>query len=255
VIVYERDHDFVMVEQHHHALLSGVFAEHWRDEFFVGIQRKSDIVFGVAQHDRAWIGLDTTPLWNDAIKAPYSFIDFPSHLKLPYYQHGIDSVEQENRYAALLCSRHYASFFAESSNPDEQAYFRYELERQKRLRVEFDDVSDYEIGLHVEMLKFLDRLSIYVCINEPGVSKEDEFVGYREGFVNSERFPFTFGKRIVANWLDNRRVGLNVFPFTEEFEASIAIRIVNKEKIHKYGVAEAYQNTPPTVRMIRICPV
>jgi hypothetical protein len=255
MIVYERDHDFVMVEQHHHALLSGVFAEHWRDEFFLGIHRKSDVLFGIAQHDRAWIRLDATPLWNDRKKAPYSFIDFPSPLKLSHYQHGIDSLERENRYAALLCSRHYASFFAESSNPDEQAYFRYEVDRQNRLRLEFHEVSDADLQFHVEMLKFLDRLSIYVCINEPGVPKEDEFVGYREGFVNSEHFPFAYGKRIVAYWLDDRRIGLNVFPFTDEFEASIVVRIVNKTAIHQHGVAEAYRNTPPSVRIIRICPV
>jgi hypothetical protein len=251
LIVYERENNFVMVEQNNHAILSGDLAKNWRDDLFVGMDRKPDVIFAITQHDRAWVGLDETPLWDDAAKAPYSFIDLPSRLKLPHYQVGIDAVERRNKYAAFLCSCHYASFFDESADSAEQAYYRHELERQNRLRPELN-VSDEELHIHLNILKFLDRLSIYICINEPGVAKEQEFFWYRDGFPGSEQLLGAHGQRINAYWLDEGRIGLTRFPFASTFTVSVPAKIVSKRDIEQLGIAVAYRQTPVTLRTVEL---
>jgi len=252
MIVRERTNDFVMIEQHHHALLSGQFARQWGDDFFEGFSKKADVLWAVSEHDRAWIDLDAYPLWNDAVNAPFSFIDLPSALKLPHYKQGIDYLERENAYAAFLCSMHYASFFAESTNPAELVYRSFELDRQQRLRNQLPDVTVKEWNFHFSMLKFLDQLSLYVCFNEPGVAKEDEISMYRDGFVKSEHFSFASGKSVVAYWMDKRRIGLTAFPFKGEFEVSVSLRIVNKSVIQQHGLAEAYKKASPLERTVQI---
>jgi hypothetical protein len=254
VLIYERENDFVLAEQNNHAILSGDLFSHWREDLFVG-NRRSDMLFAIRNHDRAWMGLDATPLWNDGQNSPYSFIDLPPLLKLPHYQYGIDWVERKNKYAALLCSQHYASFFNHAKEDAEQAYYQYELERQNRLRVEIGDISESENNNHLGILKFFDKLSIYICINEPGVLKDDEFGWYRDGFEGTEQLFNANGGRIVAHWLNEKSVGLSVFPFTQKFEISVPTKIVSKHAIQRYGVAKAYRTTPSTIRTVEIGPM
>lgn len=161
----------------------------------------------------------------------------------------------KTNYTALLCSRHYASFFNESIHSAEQAYYRHELERQNRLLLGVGDISDDEINIHVEILKFFDRLSIYICINEPGTSKESEFPWYRDGFQGSEQIPGTYGNRINAYWLDKNHVGLTVFPFTARFKVSVPTKIVSKRVIEQQGIAVAYKSTPVTIRTVKVGPM
>lgn len=255
LLLYERETDFVLVEQHHHAILSGDLFNNWEYDLLVGKHRQSDVFFAIRHHDHAWIGLDATPLWNDGQNAPYSFIDLPSLLKLPHYQLGIDWVERRNQYAAILCSQHYASFFNHSKGDAEQAYYRYERERQNRLRAEIGDVSDRETNAHLAILQFLDRLSIYICINEPGVSKDREFGWYQDGFEGTEQLPHANGGRIVAQWLHERSIGLTAFPFAQKFEVSVPTKIVDKRAIQKHGIAEAYRVTSSTVRTVEMVPM
>ncbi|MFD1675247.1 DUF3891 family protein [Alicyclobacillus fodiniaquatilis] len=255
MLIYERERDFVMVEQNKHAILSGALFSNWSEAYLVGKQRKSDVLFAIEYHDRAWITLDATPLWNDGQDAPYSFIDLPSLLKLPHYQQGVDWVECQNKYAALLCSMHYAAFFNGAKEDDEQAYHRFELERQHRLRVEIGDVSDEESRVHFAILKFLDKLSIYICINEPGVSKAREFAWYRDGFDGTEAFLHANGGGIVAHWLDEKYVGLTQFPFAQKFEVSVPTKIVSKHAIEEQGIARAYRDTVSTIRTVEVGPM
>ncbi|MCI0182407.1 MAG: DUF3891 family protein [Acidibacillus sp.] len=255
MIVYEREHDFVMVDQHHHALLSGQLAQYWREDLFNGESHREDVIYAIAQHDRAWITLDEIPLWNDRSKAPFSFIDFPSPLKLLHYQRGVDEVEGQNKYAALLCSCHYSSFFYEPMSSDEREYKQLESNRQNRLFSEIKFISDDECSQHLRMLKFLDNLSIYICINEPGISKKEEFKWYTDGFNGSEQLPTAAGNKIIAYWLNDHSIGLTMSPFKEHTRVSVPTKIVTKKSIHQYGVAKAYSHTKTTIRTVEVGPL
>lgn len=255
MIVFEKLDAFVMVKQHDHAHLSGQAADHWDISHFKGAEKQQDVAYAIYQHDRSWIGLDETPIWNDRGHVPYSFSDFPLIPKLRFYAWGLDEIEKENPYAALLCSLHYASFFEKATQSDSQAFLMSERKRQERLKQychlttsEEEDVLHY----HFRLLQFCDDVSLYVCLNEPGVSKEKEHPWYRNGFKNSEIFDRENKQQVIARWMDNQHIVFSPFPFQESFDAQLKIKIVPKEIVREEGIAEAYKSTSWSNRKVTI---
>nr|AYQ72090.1 DUF3891 family protein [Cohnella candidum] len=112
MIIREIQDSFVMVTQHDHALLSGEIAKHFTDPYFVDGAYRADVELAIREHDRGWIRLDDAPIWNDRDAKPFSFMDYPLLPKLTHYRLGIDEVQAQSEYAALLCSMHYCSFMA-----------------------------------------------------------------------------------------------------------------------------------------------
>ncbi len=68
MIIYEREHDWVMTPQHRHGLLSGDISRQWNPTYIKETERWDEVTFAVAQHDRGWIDLDETPFWNDQVR-------------------------------------------------------------------------------------------------------------------------------------------------------------------------------------------
>jgi hypothetical protein len=245
VIVREKENSFVMVRQHDHARVSGDVAAAWKAAFFPGPERRDEVVLAVREHDRGWIGLDETPVWNDRIQAPYTFMDYPLRLKTVFYQKGVDEVEQQSPYAALLCSLHYTSFFRHVSEPAALDYVREETARQQRLRQETGiagSASENILPLHLDVLQFCDHLSLYLCLNDPGVRKDHERSWYREGFPQT--FPFARGARITARWEGTDTVRLSPFPLDRPLQVTLPLKEVHKEEIRRSGIAAAYQAAP-----------
>ncbi|WP_156430913.1 DUF3891 family protein [Paenibacillus sp. FJAT-26967] len=46
--------------------------------------------------------------------------------------------------------------------------------RQQRLKAKLNQPGESMIEQHFKLLKLCDELSLYVCLNEPGVSKDEE---------------------------------------------------------------------------------
>lgn len=137
MIIRETEHEFVMVAQHDHALLSGDVAKN---------------------------------------------TDYPSLPKVTHYQYGLDQVEKMNKYAGLLCSMHYYSFgFQDSTDRDCIEFAHHEKCRQKRIRDELNVTNDEAIIKQFRLLQLCDRISLYVCLNNPGVSKEQEHPPFKIG--------------------------------------------------------------------------
>lgn len=246
MIVFDTPTVWVMVRQHDHAYLSGVAADHWDLAHFRETSRLQDVSYACYQHDRSWIGLDETPIWNDKAHVPYSFMDFPLIPKLRFYTWGLDETEKENPYAALLCSMHYTSFFEGATHPESQAFLLSEKKRQQRLR-QFCHIKtatqEDALQYHFRLLQFCDNVSLYVCLNEPGVSKAEEYPWYRNGFKNSELFNSRDQTQIIAHWLDDRRIAFSPFPFQKPFQAQVKMKMVPKALVSKEGIAQAYENT------------
>jgi hypothetical protein len=242
MIVLERETEFVMIKQHDHAYISGEIAKHFRKEFFVKDSFFDEVILAIYEHDRSWIGMDLRPSWNEERKAPYSFMDYPLLPKLLFYKKGLDEVEEMSRYAGLLCSKHYSSFFAESDQPDCMAFLTKEQDRQRTI---FKDLKCDEeaLEIHFRLLQLCDDLSLYVCLNEPGARKEEEHPWYRNGFSNSEIFSSTKRRPLSARWLDRRRIVLEDHPFIGDFKISLKYKSVSKEAIHDKGMERAYDTS------------
>jgi hypothetical protein len=250
VIVCERENEFVMIKQHDHAHVSAEIARHLNHKIFVD-DHKHDIIYSIQDHDRGWIDLDHTPLWNDRERTPFSFMDFPLLPKLAFYRKGIDEVEEENKYATLLCSLHFVSFFENDLDPAAQQFISKETERQKKIKSELDlnrREDERRLDHYFDVLQFCDNLSLYICLNEPGVKKSEEISWYRKGFP--QLFTFLNDEKIVPQWLNKEEVCLSPFPLERETHVSLKIKEVEKESISTLGIAEAYQKAPYKVRQV-----
>jgi hypothetical protein len=253
MIVYEDENAFIMTEQHEHALLSEGFALNWKEELFPGSNKKESVLYAIAQHDRSWIDVDESPIWNDHTNEPYTFIDFPISLKLHFYRKGIDEIEKQNPYAALLCSIHYSRFF-EGIIDDKRiiSYLNEEHLRQKRLSISLNlnEEEDKDLLFHFHLLKFCDNISLFVCMQEAGVADKDLHNWFKKGIFQ----PFSFFTESTFNveWKSVREILVNPFPFKREFELSIPLRRVAKAHVKEKGILHAFHDTPIQIRTVKI---
>lgn len=240
MIVNENQDDYKIVTQHDHAHISFEIAKHWRKSFFALSERKSETLYAIRHHDRAWIPLDSQLLWNDKLERPYNFTDYPLEKKLLAYGKGIQEVEQETRYGALLCSEHYASFFSKSDTEDEiQLFLQQERQRQQSLRQALNlERTNSNKKFHFDLLQFCDNLSLYMCIQEPGVSKKQEISWFRNGFP--QKFEFA-PEGMMARWLDVERIEIDPYPFELPFHVSIPFSTLRKKDIKEKGLQTAWK--------------
>ncbi|MDE3839035.1 DUF3891 domain-containing protein [Bacillus methanolicus] len=254
MIVYERESDFVMVTQDDHARVSGEFAKAWRNEYFVALDRKEDVELAVFEHDRGWIDLDETPFWNDEKRLPFSFRDFPLTPRFVFYKKGIDEVESKNKYAALLCSLQYTTLFEMIQDDSVPAFLYSEYERQQRLINDLNlthHSSQEMIKFHLQVLRFCDDLSLYICMHEPMVHHTAS-EWFAEGF--SQRFSFFNHEKITFEWAEKEKIILSHFPFSSEVVVKVPLKEVKKADIANYGIAKAYKHTPKKERVVQFVP-
>jgi hypothetical protein len=217
VIVRERPDCFLLFGQHEHALMAGEFARRW-GERPVPFE---PTVYAVASHDLAWREPDTEVLWNEENNKPYSFMDYPLHLKLPAQKRGIDQVEAQDPYAGCLCSMHYARFLLEAERPEEIEFRDGEFERQRRLEEGMSVAELENLERNFRLLRLCDGISLFLCLNEPGGDEDPP--PYPGGFGFE-------GTRFDLVWEDGRTLGLDPDPFPEAFGVEVPYRIVGRDR-------------------------
>lgn len=249
MICREQDGDLIMVKQHEHGLLAGSFAEYIKDEHIPGEERRTGVLWAISNHDRGWIDLDETPFWNDALGSPYTFIDFPLVPKLTFYRRGLDEIEAETPYGALLCSLHFERLIRISGEAcgELTAYLKVEEERRARIQYHLNKshpLAEGELHRDARLLQFCDDLSLYLALSEPGSPKSKEHPWFRQGFSGSEEFSFTSGRVITAEWQDPSTLLLDPFPFTRNIEVAFKGRRFPKAEAERKGIVRAYRETP-----------
>jgi Protein of unknown function (DUF3891) len=217
MIVRERPDSFLLFGQHDHALMAGELARRWgnRPNPF------EPTVYATANHDLAWREPDTEVLWNEEKDRPYSFMDYPLHLKLPAQKRGIDQVEAQDPYAGCLCSMHYARFLLHAERQEEVEFRDGEFERQRRLQERMSEEERENLERNFQFLRVCDGISLFLCLNEPG--GEDDPPPYPGGFGFD-------GTRFGLAWKDGLTLSLDPNPFPEAFGVEISYRIVGKDR-------------------------
>ncbi|OIJ12783.1 hypothetical protein BKP35_09385 [Anaerobacillus arseniciselenatis] len=250
MVVTENDKEKILLfEQHEHAKACGDFAEAWRDEYFIEKKKRDEVVYAIVEHDNGWIELDEKPSLNKKTQMPYSFINYPLKPKLKAYTNGINRVEDIDNYAALLCSLHFSSFFEGYTNGRGEGFLKQERRRQQRLMEKLNiNKKDRALQFHYELLQFCDNLSLYLCMNTPGVAKKNEVNWFRSGF--SQKFAFNQYQTISAHWLDEATVALSDFPFKNEVTVSINYKAIKKN--HLINLPIEYEQLPVHQRTVSI---
>ncbi|PFA66731.1 hypothetical protein CN378_13485 [Bacillus sp. AFS015802] len=239
MIIRETEDSFLMIKQHDHAFVSGETIKHINRNLLKSDQFFDDFVYASHQHDRSWIGLDDTPVWNDGKQIPFTFSDYPLLPKLAFYQIGLNEIEEVNLYAALLCSLHFCSFFAKSKDPHCLQFLQDEASRQQKIRKQLPELEEELLIQHFQLLQLSDNLSLYFCLNEPGVEKENEHPWFKDGFKNTEGF-HSGNQKLKARWVNEHEVTLDDYPFETDFQVTLPYKKVDKSAILKSGIAEAY---------------
>ncbi|HET7656662.1 MAG TPA: DUF3891 family protein [Bacillales bacterium] len=221
MIVRENGVFFTLIRQNDHALLSGEMASHWGNKTFAKPSNK--LVLTTSLHDLSWIDSDASLHWNESRNTPYDFTNLPFVRRLPMYKKGLDFTEKLHPYGGLLTSLHYSSFLKEGEDLNADRFLHVEKTRQEKLR---DNFFEDPIENDLQQLQMFDRLSLYVCLNEPGTPKEKEHHWYKNGIqtTDKEGNPVTISLR----WLNERTVTLNPFPFSESWSTTLSYSMVRK---------------------------
>lgn len=254
MIIQKKETEWEIVKQHDHAYVSWQAAMNWHPSFFPYNLRREEVLIAIRNHDRAWIPLDEKSRWNEEEGEPYGFTTYPLEDKLVAYRKGIDEAEEMSDYAALLCSMHYSSFFSEKeSNPDSiKQFLKDEMQRRTNIYAHLkNELTNEEVREHLKMLQFGDDLSLYICLNPPGIRKEDEFPWFKNGF----RQFFSFAPSgIKAVWRNESVIELNPFPFLKEIEITVPVyhikKTTNKETFLNY-----WRRASPTERKITLATI
>ncbi|SFB07129.1 Protein of unknown function [Lentibacillus halodurans] len=251
MIVRERQNAYIMIEQDHHAHISAKMAAGLKDSFFSGKMFKPSVLYAIEKHDYAWKMIDKQPFWNDRKQEPYMFTDFPNPAKTVFYQHGVDEVEKYDPYAALLCSEHYTRFLQHDPEEESRLFVQRERKRQVRIMQLLDDYDDNIFDIHYGLLQFFDGLSLYICMNEPGVTTENEHPFFKDGIPVSPSLPFFHNSKMHVFWKDEQTVVMDEFPFNNPIDIIIQQKSVPKKAIAEKGVINSYLNAE--VQQVYIC--
>jgi hypothetical protein len=216
VIVRERPESFVLIEQHHHGMVSGEFARHWAAE----VPMREAALYAVANHDVGWRELDATVRWNEETGRPYSFMDYPAEPKLRAYANGLDHVQAHSPYAACLCSMHYGSFVRDARREPEASFEEAEAARRRCIEASLSEEEISGLEHNFRLLQLCDDLSLFVCLNEPG---RNDYPHYRSGFG-------FMGARLEPVWENERTLRLDPNPFSEDFGIGVPYRIIGKNR-------------------------
>lgn len=249
MIIRETEEAFVMTTQDEHAHCSGEVARGFREEWFLGEQYKEECLLAIREHDRSWIRLDDTPIWNDHAGVPFTFIDYPVLPKLVMYELGLDEIEKMSSYAALLCSMHFASFFKSVQGAGHEAevdFYQRELARQARLKTMLNDLDEAMITRHFQLLQLCDDISLYICMNKEGVSKEHEHPWFKQGF-NS----LVGGQKFIAEWMSPYEVRIDPpILFEQAWKVHLRHKCVPKQRINEIGIHKAYLESEWTEQIV-----
>src|SRR5690625_1594605 len=241
MIIRERLDSFVMIDQHHHASLSGKLFDNLKSLYT--LQEKTlhlALRHAIYYHDVGWIPFDLHPFWDDQSQAPYSFITFPNSVKVVLYQSGIDTVQEVNAYAGLLCSEHYRRFLNKDYTSFPKKFVHNEKIRQNNLIHTFEQFNYDTFQLHYEVLQFFDNLSLYLCLHEPDTNEDDIHYFFKNGIT----LPKLFGCEKLQLFWDNTSVVLDKALFHKVVNISLTQKVVPKTDIKQYGLVEAWQNAP-----------
>lgn len=210
--------------QHDHALAAGELALHWGNAEFAPLEPEyqEEVVLATRLHDIGWQRYDQQPLLyqdGQGRYRAYDFVRFPLDKKLGLYRRGVDQVQQQSEYAALLCSMHYMRFV--ERQPLAARYVQEERERQERIMDRLGRKGERDrVEYHFRLLRLWDLLSLLVCMTEPGSDPEGWLNWFGGGNIGMERSP---GQTVTVKvgWQGKERLALDPFPFDAPFEVAI----------------------------------
>lgn len=253
MIVRECEREFIMIRQHHHAIISETIIESVQEKFFPDSPLKHSVLYAIKMHDYGWENFDKEPFWNDEKAIPYSFIDFPNTGKTVLYKYGIDEVEKNDGYAGLLCSTHYSKFLAKDPSKEAHSFIDKEQIRQKTIYNRIKPDPNLFV-FHSELLRLADNFSLFLCLNEPGCSKEETHSFFENGIRLPVMLEGKLGKKLELEWIDEGAVSCKPFLFKSSVTLTIPFKRIAKESISTVGLRSCFTEAEEEYFELKIVP-
>jgi len=244
MIIREQDTHIIMIEQDDHAHISEEIIRKWSTLFFENDPHEDAVLYAVRNHDYGWKAFDLQPFWNDQTGLPFDFTTFPHRPKTVLYTKGVDDVQEVNPYAAALCSAHYMTFMERGPKKEVQQYLKKEQHRIDTILASIPGITKETFQTHLAMLQFADNMSLYICVNDPGVSKKDEHAFFKKGIPISTTIPSIEHSIVDAYWCDIHTISLKGLPYVHPFQVYIPYKSVEKKSIESIGIMRSYEEAP-----------
>ena len=241
MIVRERNQELILIQQDHHAAISGDIVKQWKKDYFLGDDLRSSVEFAAYQHDCGWKEFDKQPFLNDKEAIPYSFFDFPILPKIVLYKHGIDVVQQVDSYAALLCSEHYKRFLLNHTSLEAQEFVTAENTRQQSIIATLNEFNKRLFNFHYGLIQFSDNLSLYLCLNEPGIAMNAGHSFFKDGIPMNQELHEFCDEHLQLHWKNENTVVLDDFPFEQPFDVVIKQKAIPKADLSAKGLIASYE--------------
>src|SRR5699024_1145383 len=84
---------------------------------------------------------------------------------------------------------------------------------------------------------------LYICLNEPGVSKDREHFFFRDGIPAPKFSSILNEDKIQAHWHGENIIHLSPFPFSDTFQVTYPAKLISREGIEEIGILEKYKKS------------
>lgn len=257
MIISRQNGKLVMVRQDDHMYHAGEMAQRWGNEFFGKPTPNESVCKAIGLHDIGWKEYDDQLPFDPEKKGPVNFTEVDLRKHVEFYGKGYQQVLEEDRYAGLLVGMHWIGlytrrfgydpsftyettealrpFMEETINQKQKEWvdFKQDMWNSKRqTRSEFED----KIWMHYELFQVMDRLSLFICMNDPNKSAETKLGPVRFTLKGE---PVYLDVRLVGD----AKVTVDPFPFDKEFEVSLpACKIPDSTYASQDDLTKAYQS-------------
>jgi len=257
MIVTARDGRFVLTANDDHARMAGQLAGMLSEAALPEKERREEFVYAVAEHDRAWIGLDEAPIWNDTGDRPFSVADYPMTIRLPHYLKGLEEVGKMSEYAGLLCSMHYTSLppdalkgAAGGMGPQVFAVVAAVKERERQTMSRLNLLSEANARLlekHLRLLQMLDRISLWLCMHSFGETLSASNDSYRLMFGGVE-------DGFNIRWSSQQTARIDPYPWSAPVTLTWKRKELSERRAKEIGLLRAWQESPCLETNIHVLP-
>jgi hypothetical protein len=239
MIISKQNGQIYMIRQDEHMIQSGFMATRWGNAEMARPETDASVELAVSQHDIGWGKPDDEILFNSETGLPFNFTHVNIRQHLEFYGNGYREILKQDPYAGLLIGMHWLGLYRSRYGYDpslvikisedlvpllkktiadrEKEWIDIKLERWngKESRREFED----RIWMHYEWLQLLDRISLFICMNDLNEVKQTTLGKFRcslnEGYQS-----------LNIKSTGNGEISFDRFPFDSEFDLSVPVRCI-----------------------------
>lgn len=245
-----------VIRQRDHALVSGIFAEHFGNDDFQALNPRDEMIYVTTHHDDGWERIDGNPQLDTNTGYVYHLTQTAMELLLISSNQSPQANQAHHPYSGIISSMHtyglfngryglsdkiYIDMVSDDWRDKVQAMLDVELKRQGDIKAELagsDLIQEEALFHNYKLLQFFDTLALYIQTLCPEEVGESEFV----------RVPRAIGDdvTVTAKPISEGVISLSPWMFdVDSLEVSTQGRYMTPLSADKADqLAEIFANTP-----------